>query len=536
MDKASKWFRSILGLKRRDSHKQPPSSKRHWSFVKSYREKDSSSVSTATSSLRGLQQPLEDFVSVIDANSGYDAVDDNNDHAIAVAAATAAVAEAAVAAAQAAAVVVRLTGSSGRCARDPVAHVSNSYGAGEELAAVKIQSTFRGYLKRVARAHLSHRLFLFRGIELHEAVEESKALVETVLFPLLKRCRFLVRPRSSSYCIARRALRALKGLVKLQALVRGHIERKKTAEWLRRMQAFLQTQVRARAGRTQIFESSRISSKSSHYRHPGPPTPENFEHAVQLKSTKYEQSSMLKRNGSRLSGMTCDNYEQIHPGWYMSDHWIDVRSWDQRGHSTRIGHMDDEKNDKILKVDIGKPRFTSKRRNLFRSTHLALNSDLYSCSFTNSRDSHQTAPTPLSEAQSLNLLKFPHEVEESPFCTADNSPDFHSASSKGGSSMRSPFTPAKSDGSRSYLSGYSDHPNYMAFTESSKAKVRSLSAPKQRPQHDRSSSTKRYSIQGFRELKSSTLKSALHANFANKAYPGSGCLDRLGMPVGYRYY
>ncbi|KAB2070938.1 hypothetical protein ES319_A08G189600v1 [Gossypium barbadense] len=301
MDKASKWFRSILGLKRRDSHKQPPSSKRRWSFVKSYREKDSSAVSTATSSLRGLQQPLEDSVSVVDANSGYDAVDDNNDHAIAVAAATAAVAEAAVAAAQAAAVVVRLTGSSGRCARDPVAHVSNSYWAGEELAAVKIQSTFRGYL-------------------------------------------------------ARRALRALKGLVKLQALVRGHIERKKTAEWLRRMQVFLQTQARARAGRAQISESSRISSKSSHYLHPGPPTPENFEHAVQPKSTKYEQSSMLKRNGSRLSGRTRDNYEQMHPGWYTSDHWIDDQSWDQRGHSTRIGHTDDEKRmTKFLRLILGNP-------------------------------------------------------------------------------------------------------------------------------------------------------------------------------------
>lgn len=152
MDKASKWFRSILGLKRRDSHKQPPSSKRRWSFVKSYREKNSSAVSTATdsnaisSSLRGLQHPLQDSVSVVDANSGYVAVGDNNDHAIAVAAATAAVAEAAVAAAQAAAVVVRLTGSNGRCARDPVAHVSNSYGACKELAAVKIQSIFRGYL------------------------------------------------------------------------------------------------------------------------------------------------------------------------------------------------------------------------------------------------------------------------------------------------------------------------------------------------------------------------------------------------------
>ena len=165
MGKASKWFRSIFGLKKTDSHHQPSSSKpphkdkRRWSFVKSYREKDSSATptnkhattnsssnsNTKSSSLYGRQQQQKDSVYVVDANGESEVVDPNK-HAIAVAAATAAVSEAAVAAAQAAAAVVRLTSSSGRCAREPAAHVSRRCRAREELAAIKIQSAFRGYL------------------------------------------------------------------------------------------------------------------------------------------------------------------------------------------------------------------------------------------------------------------------------------------------------------------------------------------------------------------------------------------------------
>nr|GEV66131.1 hypothetical protein [Tanacetum cinerariifolium] len=40
-----------------------------------------------------------------------------------------------------------------------------------------------------------------------------------------------------------------------------------------------------------------------------------------------------------------------------------------------------------------------------------------------------------------------------------------------------PFTAAKSDSSRSSLSGYYDQPNYMSHTKSSRAKVRSLNYP-----------------------------------------------------------
>ncbi|KAK8560878.1 hypothetical protein V6N13_026313 [Hibiscus sabdariffa] len=467
MGKASKWLRRIFGLKRMDAHHQPSSSKpphkdkRRWSFVKSYREKSSSAAPAAlatnscdsnsyakssSSSMYANHQQRKQYVEVVNPNQ----------HAIA-------------AAAGAATAVARLT--SGMCARTQADNVS-SRGSHREIAAVMIQSAFRGYL-------------------------------------------------------ARRALRALKGLVRLQALVRGHIERKRTAGWLIRMQAIFRAQARARAERTRITESSQSSTKSSHFHHPGTPTPEKSEHASRSKSQNYEPS-MLKRNGSKSSGRTLGNHKKLYLGRNRSDLRIDEQIWDKGLHySTRAALVDDE----ILDVvDSSEPHFTIEGRNLFHSSHLALHSDLCnSCGLANSRDTHRTHPSTSSgEVQSLRIpLKFSHEV--------DNSPQFYSASPLAGTSKRSPFTPAKSDGSRTYQSGYSDHPNYMAYTESSKAKVRSLSAPKQRPHYERSNSTKRHSIHDFIDPKSNTQRSTLLANFASKAYSGSGRLDGLGIPFGYRY-
>lgn len=184
-------------------------------------------------------------------------------------------------------------------------------------------------------------------------------------------------------------------------------------------------------------------------------------------------------------------------------------------YSTRTGRRDDERSNKTLEVDNEKPYITPKCRNLFHSSHLSIGSDQICHSFSTSKDSISHLNPSYSEGQSP--LKFSLDVDETSMDAADN----------GG-----PFTPTKSDGSRSCLSGYSDLPNYMAYTESSKVKVRSLSAPKQRPQYERSSSTRRCSMHGYDEPRTNIQRvSALHTNFTSKAYPGSGRLDRLGMPA-----
>ncbi|KAK6947736.1 protein of unknown function DUF4005 [Dillenia turbinata] len=469
MGKAARWFRNLLTGRKPNpiDPNKPPKVKKRWSFVKSYREKSQSQT---------IQPQAQAHVERVVGYDGADSVDPNK-HAIAVAAATATVAEAAVAAAQAAAAVVRLT-SNGRCGSNTSAYVSGNYLIREGWAAVKIQSLFRGYL-------------------------------------------------------ARRALRALKALVKLQALVRGHIVRKQTVNILQRMQALLRAQARARAGRVQVLESPHPNGKSSQVQNPGPPTPEKFEHNIRAKSGKRDPSPGLKRNSSRSTSRV-NNVERAELGRSWVDPQSDEGSGNQQGPPVRIGMVDDEKSAKILEVDTGKPQVSSKRRNLFQSSNNTVSSDQISHCFTTSKDStsHQTVPSPLScEVQSLSPLKFSHEVEDC-FCTADNSPQYYSASSRAASSKGGPFTPAKSDGTRSILSSYSDYPNYMANTESSRAKVRSLSAPKQRPQFEKSGSTKRYSLYGYGDSRSRSQKvSSLHTNFTNKAYPGSGHLDRLGMPV-----
>lgn len=63
------------------------------------------------------------------------------------------------------------------------------------------------------------------------------------------------------YLQARKALRALKGLVKLQALVRGHLVRKQATDTLRRMQTLVTAQARACAQRIRMVEEYKVISQ-----------------------------------------------------------------------------------------------------------------------------------------------------------------------------------------------------------------------------------------------------------------------------------
>ncbi|KAI3756452.1 hypothetical protein L1987_56272 [Smallanthus sonchifolius] len=289
---------------------------------------------------------------------------------------------------------------------------TTAYGVHEELAAIKIQSCFRAYL-------------------------------------------------------ARRALRALKGLVKLQAVVRGHILRKQTTDMMRRLQALMRAQARARVLRSQIPDPT---TKPSHFQEP--PTPEKFEH---FPHTKHDHSSISKRN--------------------------DSKSYARGQERTFLDGSTDHEHDKIVEVDTSEPHIMFNGRRFFQPDQISFGC---SQSLTTSRGS-TFQPTTSSPCASCEVTSFDDSV-------------------RGGVS-----TPIKSDSSRSCFSGYLDHPNYMSNTESSRAKVRSLSAPRLRSQLEASSVTKR--DPGCKYGPGMQQAPTMRESFAKKAYPGSGRLDQLGMQV-----
>ncbi|KAL9665363.1 hypothetical protein QQ045_020782 [Rhodiola kirilowii] len=246
--------------------------------------------------------------------------------------------------------------------------------------------------------------------------------------------------------LARRALRALKALVRLQALVRGNIVRKRAVDQMRRMHALIMAQERAKAIRaTAPLQSSYSysSSKTSHSSTLDPPTPETSEHTAQVK---------IKRNSSKMN----KSHSKTHPRRYNSD------------------EMDSAKNLFLLSDHCSK-RFIP----------------------------YQTPPIGYSPEEDL-YLQFSKEIDQHTFYTADSSPCpwIHTGFSRNSSARRgSSFARLNGDYPESYLGAYPDLPNYMAYTKSSTAKLRSASAPKQRVLLNRSTSLKCYSTRDFNQMR-----------------------------------
>ncbi|KAJ9167883.1 hypothetical protein P3X46_019473 [Hevea brasiliensis] len=313
---------------------------------------------------------------------------EQNKHAIVVAAATAAAADAAVAAAQAAVAVVRLT-SHGR---------GTMFGGGRERwAAVKIQTVFRGYL-------------------------------------------------------ARKALRALKGLVKLQARVRGYLVRKQATATLQSMEALIRAQATIRSHRARNLTR----------------TDNRFEIRARKSLETFDET--------------------------RSEHTASI-------HSRRLSTSLDttlispiNESPKIVEVDTGcRPKSRSRRTNTSVSD---FGDDPFYQILSSPLPSGIPPLLSMLHARNYQDSYWGLTGDECRFSTAQSTPRFLNS---GGSNAS--ITPAKTMCADNLLRQYGNSPNYMANTQSFKAKVRSHSAPKQRPEPG---PKKRLSLNELMESRNST--------------------------------
>lgn len=276
--------------------------------------------------------------------------------------------------------------------------------------------------------------------------------------------------------LARKALCALKGLVKLQALVRGHLVRKQATATLRCMQALVTVQARALAQRMRMAEdveptnqrpfTSRRSPQNNRYRH----TYDDIDGAIE-ENIKIVEMDLGESRGSLKSRHSYSNNQQTER---IADH-----------------------------------RFST----YYPREHMH-----------QKHDQHQISPAP-SALTDMSPRTCSGHFEEYSFATAQSSPQYYSAVSKPDPSKH-PFAFPRSETSHDYPF----FPNYMANTQSFKAKVRSQSAPKQRPDsYERQPSRRRVSTEGRNvpravkmQRSSSHVGAAVHPN----QYPWSIKLDQ----------
>ncbi|KAH8500305.1 hypothetical protein H0E87_015528 [Populus deltoides] len=212
----------------------------------------------------------------------------------------------------------------------------------------------------------------------------------------------------------------------------------------------------------------------------------------------------------------------------------------------RIRHTNDEndrgmdqENIKIVEVDVGESKGSIKSRNGYShrpqtdltehrfSTHYASNHA------SSKNENHQISPA-LSALTDMSPRACSGHFEENSFSTAHSSPQYYSAVSKPDPS-RIPFALPRPEYAESLSYDYPLFPNYMANTESFRAKVRSHSAPKQRPDSfERQPSRKRASIEGRnvpRPMRMQRSSSNVGATAQGYIYPWSIKLDRTTVSL-----